>query len=331
MNNNRSSQALSHWLGSRLEHWQQLENKLKKNTVQTSSELQQAREMLTGFRSILSDLSLARRTLPGNPITRYLESLFLRFQEIIYRPPGNIMLQMRDLYNLEIPRLIRSMIKPIAATTGLFVFAIFVGWLMVSSYPDLATLFASPEMIDNVQKGKLWTDDLLNIAPSSMISLGIITNNITVSLFAFALGALYGLGTLYVISLNGLMLGGVFALTAQYGLAERLFKFIIAHGVVELSVIIIAGAMGLLLGEALIRPGNRNRLQAFQETTMNAGKVLLAAIPFLILAGIIEGFISPDDRFSMLTRVLVGLISGSWFWFTLLFGLSGKQFPQNKP
>lgn len=325
MNDNSSTQALANWLRLRLEHWHILESKLKKEETQGNSELEEAREVLAGFRSLLSDLSLARRTMPGNPITRYLESLFLRCQEVIYRQPGHFFMQMRDLYDLEIPELMRQMIKPIAATLLLFLISIFAGWLLISNYPDLATLFASQEMIDNVQKGKLWTDDLLNIAPSSLISLGIITNNITVSLFAFALGALYGLGTLYVISLNGLMLGGIFAFTAQYQMAERLFKFIIGHGVVELSVIIIAGAMGLRLGEALIRPGRQNRLQAFQETTMNAGKVLLAAIPFLILAGLIEGFISPDHRFSMFTRTLIGITSGIIFWYLMFNGISKNR------
>lgn len=325
MNDNSATQALANWLQLRLEHWHLLENKLKQGVSQKNGEIEEAREILAGFRSVLSDLSLARRTMPGNPITRYLESLFLRCQEVIYRPPGHLFMQMRDLYNLEIPYLMRDLIRPIVATSIIFLISIFAGWLLVSNYPDLAALFASEEMIDNVQKGKLWTDDLLNIAPSSLISLGIITNNITVSLFAFALGALYGLGTLYVISLNGLMLGGIFAFTAQYQLAERLFKFIIGHGVVELSVIIIAGAMGLRLGEALIRPGKQNRLQAFQETTMNAGKVLLAAIPFLILAGIIEGFISPDEHFSMLTRGLIGVTSGIIFWYLMFNGISKNR------
>jgi uncharacterized membrane protein SpoIIM required for sporulation len=183
-------------------------------------------------------------------------------------------------------------------------------------------------MIDKVQAGKLWTDDLLNIAPSSMISLGIMTNNIIVSLFAFALGALYGIGTIYLIAMNGLMLGGVFAFTAHYQMANRLFEFIIGHGPVELSVIVIAGAMGFHLGEALIRPGNRNRLQAFQETTMHAAKVLFAAIPFLVMAGLIEGFVSPDPRFGMLERVLIGTSSGILFWLIMLYGLPGQRYRQ---
>jgi uncharacterized membrane protein SpoIIM required for sporulation len=147
------------------------------------------------------------------------------------------------------------------------------------------------------------------------------TNNITVSIFAFSLGAFYGLGTLYIISLNGLMLGGVFAFTARYGLDDELFRFVIAHGVVELSVICIAGAMGLKLGEALLRPGSMTRPEAFRHATTAAGKVLLVALPFLVVAGLIEGYISPDPQFDMAFRATVGLVSGVVFWLLLIFGL----------
>lgn len=121
------------------------------------------------------------------------------------------------------------------------------------------------------------------------------------------------------------MLGSIFAFTDQYDLAGRLFKFIITHGVVELSVIVIAGAMGLRLGEALIRPGSRNRLQAFQGVSKDAGKILLAAVPFLIFAGLIEGFFSPNDRFDLMTRMIVGFISGGIFWSIMLYGLPGEK------
>ena len=117
------------------------------------------------------------------------------------------------------------------------------------------------------------------------------------------------------------MLGGVFAFTAQYGLSDELFKFIIAHGVVELSVICIAGAMGLKLGEALLRPGTRTRQQAFRKATGDAGKVLLVALPFLVVAGLIEGYISPDPQFDMPLRITIGITSGLIFWLLLIFGL----------
>ena len=324
MKQENARKALSNWLSSRVKSWQHFEKTLMLKNADSDEELDSSREILTGFRSIQADLSLARRNIPDHPLTRYLESLFIKCHEVIYQPPKHYVSQIRDLYNIEVPRLMRQMLTPIIATLFLFMVSILAGWLLVSFFPNLVTLFASPEMINHVQSGKLWTDGLLNMMPSSVVSLGIITNNITVSLFAFTLGALYGLGTLYIISINGLMLGGVFAFTAQYHLADRLFKFIIGHGVVELSVIVIAGAMGLRLGESLIRPGTSNRLQAFQQITLNAGKVMLAAVPFLIVAGLIEGFISPNDKFSLMVRMLVGISSGLLLWYTLFFGLPLK-------
>ncbi len=325
MKHNLDQEALSKWLNTHFDTWQQLEKNLKAKNSDSDNELKSSREILSGFRSIQSDLSLARRNMPAHPLTRYLESLFIKCHEAIYQPPRQFLSQITDLYNIEVPLLMRQLLKPIIATLFIFVLSILAGWLLIAFFPNLVTLFASPEMINHVQSGRLWTDDLLNIMPSSIVSLGIITNNITVSLFAFTLGALYGLGTLYIISMNGLMLGGVFAFTAQYNLADRLFKFIIGHGVVELSVIIIAGAMGLRLGEALIRSGANNRLQAFREVTLNAGKVMLAALPFLILAGLIEGFISPNDSFELLERIFVGTSSGLLLWYILFFGMPLKN------
>lgn len=324
-----ASQALAHWLKARRNSWETLESKLHKPAVPPSEEIACAREVLTGYRALLADLSLSRRINRDGPITRYLENLFLRAHEEIYRPPGHTLSRIADLYNRETPLLLRSMADALLAAFLLFSLSILAGWLLVAAYPELAGLFAAPQMIEQVQNGQLWTDGLLNVAPSSLLSAGIAANNIAVTLFAFALGALYGIGTLYIIGLNGLMLGGIFAFTASYGLERRLFEFIVGHGVLELSVILISGAMGLRLGEALIRPGNRNRLQAFQEATLNAGTVLLAATPFLIGAGLIEGFISPDPRFGLLTRATIGLCSGTIFWLIMLFGLPGMR-PQRQ-
>ena len=312
--------ALGAWLEKRVPTWRELES-LFKTRDRKSADIDEPRKIISGFHMLVSDLSLARQAIPGSRIHRWLETLFVRGHQLIFRAPGNMLLRIRDIYAFESPALIRDMSNLLIYTIVLFIGAILCGWLLISVFPDLTTLFASTDMINRVQSGELWTDGLLNIMPSSLLSLSLMTNNITVSIFAFSLGAFYGLGTLYIITLNGLMLGGVFAFTAQYGLSDELFKFIIAHGVVELSVICIAGAMGLKLGEALLRPGTRTRQQAFRKATSDAGKVLLVALPFLVVAGLIEGYISPDPQFAMPLRIMVGVVSGVFFWLLLIFGL----------
>ena len=207
-------QALGAWLEHRIPVWRELES-LFKTRDKKSDDTDDPRKIISGFRMLVSDLSLARRTIPGSRIHNWLETMFLRGHQLIFRAPGNTLLRLRDIVAFESPALIRDMSNLLLYTIVLFIGSILCGWFLITMFQDLTTLFASTEMINRVQSGELWTDGLLNIMPSSILSLSLMTNNITVSIFAFSLGAFYGLGTLYIITLNGLMLGGVFAFTAQ--------------------------------------------------------------------------------------------------------------------
>ena len=123
---------------------------------------------------------------------------------------------------------------------------------------------------------------MLNVVPSSVLSVGILANNIAVSLLAFCLGVFFGLGTFYIIATNGLMLGGIFAFTHQHGMAGELLKFVIAHGFVELSVICLAGAAGVMLGESLIRPTHATRRESFQHAAGKTSRLLVLCALLLV-------------------------------------------------
>lgn len=311
------TEAVEHWMRSRAGEWRDLSQMLDEQADNRKQDLASVRRLVHGFRGLARDLSLARSVLPDSRVARYLEALFLRAHDAIYRRPQALWPSLKHMYLYEVPAATRNLRGSIMATAALFILAGIAGWLLVYFNPELESLFASQAMIEHVQRGELWTDDLLNIVPSSILSFQIMTNNIAVSLFAFSLGALYGIGTLYIIGLNGLMLGGIFAFTAHYGMAERLFNFVIAHGVVELSVIVLAGAAGIQLGEALIRPGSRTRVAAFEHAVREAGKLLMLVVPALVGAGLIEGYVSPDDSFSQALRVVIGLCYGFLVWTAL--------------
>jgi len=312
-----TARALTHWLQHRRDSWQRMERLLERAEGARTSDTAEPMELLRSYRSLARDVSLARSVLPDSRSTATLQALFTRAHDVIYRRPPAFWRDLRDLFVDEVPHVVKDLRGTIKATVALFLVGAAVGWLLVASFPELASLFASEPMIEKVRQGELWTDDLMNVVPSSLLSIGIMTNNITVALFAFALGALYGLGTLYIIGMNGLMLGGIFAFTHEHGLAERLLAFVFAHGVVELSVICLAGAAGVRLGEALIRPGNRERGAAFQHAVAQAGKLLPLCALFLVGAGLIEGYVSPDDSYPMLLRVIIGVCYGVIFWAAL--------------
>jgi uncharacterized membrane protein SpoIIM required for sporulation len=295
------------WFERRLPYWKEAAGRLSRIEHGKAAAPEDVRLIVRGYPEIARDLAIARRAAPDGPLTRYLEQIYLHLHQTLFRTPTNLKGELGRVFLRDAAAVAASLRGHIAAVALLFLLGAGAGAWLVARYPELVSLFASEEMIEHVMRGELWTDGLLNVLPSSVLSVQIFTNNIVVALFTLCLGAAYGLGTVYIVGMNGLMLGAVFAFTARYGLAARLFEFVCAHGFVELSAICIAGAAGLSLGEALARPGRSSRAAAFHRATARAAKLMLVLVAFLVGAGLIEGFVSPDPSFPLAARLGIGL------------------------
>jgi uncharacterized membrane protein SpoIIM required for sporulation len=286
-----------------------------------------AQQLVDDYALLAHDLARTRRAAPDSAAHQYLEGAYARAHATLYHGawhPGDALLR---LFRDQLPDVVRWLRPYIMWVTLLFVLSVFAGGWMVHTYPALIRLFASPELIATVERGELWTHSLLNVVPSSVLSLQILTNNIVVSIFAYCAGFLFGLGTFYIVGLNGLMLGAVFAFTAQHGLEGELFGFIVAHGCVEISVMCLSGAAGAAVGEALIRPDTPRRADAFRQAALRSGKLLFACALLLVGTGLIEGYVSPDPHFALWTRICIGV--GYWLFMVALlrgwlFGRSGS-------
>jgi uncharacterized membrane protein SpoIIM required for sporulation len=270
------------------------------------------------------DLARVRALLPDTRTREYLETAYARAHATLHHGAWRAGSALLTLFRDELPAAVRWLLPYIFWSTLLFVLAVAAGYLLVQRYPELIALFASPDLIATVERGKLWTEGLLNIVPSSVLSAQILANNIVVSLFAYCAGFLFGLGTLYILGLNGLMLGAVFAFVGQHGLRTQLISFIVAHGCVELSVMCLSGAAGAAVGEALIRPGAAGRIESFRVAALRSARVLIACAVLLIGAGVIEGYISPNPRFTLTTRIMIGVS----YWCFMVALLSGRLFPR---
>jgi uncharacterized membrane protein SpoIIM required for sporulation len=266
----------------------------------------EAARALEAYGAVARDLAIARRLAPRSRARDFLEDTYARLHAEIHRPALRPLGALRQLLRDELPATMRWLRPYLAWVTVLFVGATLAGAWLVTAYPGLVPLFASEEMIATVERGELWTDSLLNVMPSSVLSVQILTNNVVVALFAWVLGFLFGLGTLYIIGLNGMMLGGVFAFTAQHGLDGRLFEFVVAHGVVELSCICLAGAAGAAVGDAIARPRLASRAASFAAAARRSGRLLVAVTLLLVGCGLIEGYVSPDPLMPLPTRLVVG-------------------------
>lgn len=310
------------WIGARAGAWRASVERLTELRAQRHASVEEALSAVETYRGLARDLATARRLAPNSRTAAGLESLYRQMHTLINRRPHGGWEAVRIALSTDIPNVTRELRLPILSMALLMTVSAFAGWWLISTFPTLIGMFASEDMIEHVEQGHLWTEGLINVVPSSVLSIGILANNIVVSILAFCAGIFLGLGTLYLIAMNGLMLGTAFAFVQQHGLARALFTFIIAHGTVELSVICIAGASGIALGESIIRPSGSSRLESFQACAHRIGPLLLLCAALLVGCGIIEGFVSPDPRFPLASRITIGV----GYWLIMWSLLTGRLF-----
>jgi uncharacterized membrane protein SpoIIM required for sporulation/uncharacterized RDD family membrane protein YckC len=290
------------------------------------SDVADALGVVDDYRRAAHEINARCAPTPDARRAEYLEAAYADLHDVIHRPARRPWQVLLSLLRDRVPAALHAMRLHVLAVSLLFITSGIAGFWMVMVYPDLIQMFASPNLIATVERGELWTDGLLNVTPSAILSVDILTNNIVVSLFAFCSGVIFGLGTFYIIGMNGLSLGAIFALTAQHGLAARLFDFVVAHGCVELSCICIAGAAGSYIGEALVRPGAHSRGEAFRDAARDSVRVMLAVTLLLFACGFIEGYVSPDPEVPRWARVTVGV----GFWLFMISFLRGYVFGRSR-
>ncbi|HYM28984.1 MAG TPA: stage II sporulation protein M [Steroidobacteraceae bacterium] len=315
-------QALAASLMQRAGLWRQADARARQLARGRSDDAAEAAALADDYRLLAHDLARVRTLMPDSRTREFLEAAYARTHATLHYGAWRAGSALLTLLRVQLPRVVRELAPYIAWSTLIFVLAVLAGYALVQRYPELIALFASPDLIATVERGQLWTEGLLNIVPSSVLSVQILANNIVVSLFAYCAGFLFGLGTLYILGLNGMMLGAVFAFVGQHGLRGPLFNFIVAHGCVELSVMCLSGAAGAAVGEALVRPGEGGRIASFRDAALHSGPLLLACALLLVGAGLIEGFVSPNPGFPLWSRITIGLC----YWLVMAGLLSGRLF-----
>jgi uncharacterized membrane protein SpoIIM required for sporulation len=275
------------------------------------------------YRQAASDLAFARMKFPDHSIVRELEALVSQAHSAIYRAKVVRRRSWHRFWIAEYPALIRASAGPILVSCLVFWIAAAVGVALTLQVPALADAFVSPGMKEALARGELWTQRITTVAPQA--SSAIAQNNITVSLTAWALGLTFGVGTLYLVALNGLMLGAITVACLRYDMLVPLAQFIAAHGALELPAIWITSGAGLLLARALILPGRYSRRIELRIQGRRSVRLAAGTVPVLLVAAGVEGFISPSNLPPSVKCLTALLLALAFLVYVLVSGRAGDQ------
>ena len=310
------------FVNNRQASWERLSDLIRRGLRRMSAD--ELDELGALYRAATSDLALAQRDFAQHPVAVYLNQLVGQAHAMVYRDEPLGWRRVARFFGVTFPRLYRQTLPFTLAAFGLFIAPALIAGVLAFRSTAAAEWLGLGDVLAHLESGSLWTD--IPVAQRPFASSFIMTNNIQVSFLAFAGGVLLGLLTAAVMLFNGLSLGGVLGLSAQFGLADELLDFIIGHGVIELSVIFVAGGSGLQMGWALLRPGPYRRRDALARAARVAVRLVAGCVPLLVVAGLIEGFISPSNL-PFAVKAGVGLFSGVLLYAYWLRASRADSYP----
>lgn len=253
----------------------------------------QLRELAVLYRQTAADLSVVRDDPASPALARYLNALVGRAHNLIYAGGTPRARGILHFYARVFPRVFWQTFPYTLTAAALFIAGLAGGAVMALADPSFERALLGGAMLDTIERGQMWTHSIVAVKP--VASSAIMTNNLTVSFAAFAGGLVAGIGTVYMILFNGLLLGVIAVACARAGMTVAFWSFVAPHGALELPAIVIAGGAGLLLAKGLLVPGPQSRLDSLASAAAVAIRLVLGVVPLLFVAGMIEGFVSPSD------------------------------------
>lgn len=240
------------------------------------------------------DLSYSRTYYGTSNTTSYLNGLVANAHQRIYRSKKESGNRFVTFFTKEFPKEFYHYQKQL-----LLSFLIFLLFTIIGAYSSATDgAFVRSVMGDayvNMTLENIANKDPMAIykeAAQTDMFLGITINNIRVSLMVFSLGILAGLGTILLLMQNAIMLGSFQYFFFDKGLLWESARTIWIHGTIEISVIIVAGCAGLVVAKSILFPGTYSRLKSFTQGIKNGLKIVISTIPFFIIAGFLEGFVT---------------------------------------
>ncbi len=294
----------------------------KPKSVKSALELWSATELLAAAN--YRQRSRASRPSPDQAShEELLADATLKLHHIAARlPDTKVKLNFRQMWNQAWTRHLSVMVFTVCSFWALFL----VGFELGRLQPEYASLIAGPELVEKIIDQEAWFHRINDNNLKAFIDITL--HNMGLAIKMFLWGALLGVGGFYLAGFNGLYFGVVLGFCMRHDFAQQLLAFVGAHGPLELSIIAVAAMAGVPFGRAIFA-GRAQRSVQLRLATRDGAVIAMGAIPWLILAGAIEAFISPREQIPVEVKSSLGLGVGAVFWIWCLYRSEPSHDPES--
>ena len=306
----------AHFIDKNKAIWSEIEYNLK-NKLNVDPDI-----LANNYIKITNDLAFAQTYYPKSKTKDYLNELALFAHQSIYKDQRTSSNQFVTFFTDEVPSVVYKNRKFLLYSFLIFSLAVLIGVLSSRYDPDFTRLILGDDYVNetliNIKKGD--PAAIYKGGSETGSTLAITINNIRVAFYAFSLGLFFSIGAGYILFSNGIMLGAFHYMFYQEGVLGKAMSAIWMHGTIEISVIIIAGACGLMLGNGFMFPGTLSRKKSLTIKAKEAVMILVSTIPMFMIAGFIEGFITRlyDVNLSI-SLIVIGFSIIFIGWYYILF------------
>lgn len=277
----------SRFVGENSEKWEELESIINQNDKNPD-------KLSDLYVQLTDDLSYARTFYRNRSIRVYLNGLTQKLLAKIQKRPRFKLQMVIDFFKEDIPRLMYTGRKEMFLSLGMFLFAILIGVFSSIQDPQFPNLVLGDYYVEMTKRNIENNDPMAVYRTGTEVEgfFQILINNARIDILVFSAGLLFSVFSIFILVSNGIMLGTFQYFFYAFGGFSTSLVTIWLHGTIEISTIVLAGGAGLMAGRGWLVPGTYSRLQAFRISSMRGVKMLMAILPFTVLAAFIESFIT---------------------------------------
>ena len=280
------------------------------------------------YRRVCQHLALAQERGYSSYLIDPLQQLALRGHQQLYRHRSHLGANVLGFILADFPRLVREQWRFVLIASLLFFGSLVAVGLLVYLFPDLIYSIVSPQQVAEMHS--MYDPDASRLGRAAdrassedwMMFGYYVMHNTGIAFQTFAAGLLFGLGSVFFLIFNGLIIGAISGHLTEIGYGQTFWSFVIGHGAFELSAIALAGASGLQLGWALIAPGQLTRSESLRLAARKSVQMLCGVMLFLLIAAFIEAYWSSSSTLAPWIKYLTG--AGLWLLMGAYLALAGR-------